>query len=135
MLNAEDESLNEGLKVKDPIFAMAATFNSKPNNSGYNQSYNRGRGRGNYSNNRGGRGGRDSSGGQSTQFNQFSQFPHNQFNTTGTRSERPTCQICGNLEHLAIDCYHRMNYTYQGKHPPTKLVAMAIASNACLTRE
>ena len=28
-----------------------------------------------------------------------------------------------------------MDYAYQGKHPPTKLAAMAIASNACLAHE
>ena len=37
MLNAEEESLNEGLDVKDPIFAMAATATSKPNGNNYNQ--------------------------------------------------------------------------------------------------
>ena len=45
------------------------------------------------------------------------------------------CQICGKLGHLAVDCYHRMDYAYQGKHPPIKLAAMAIASNACLTQD
>ena len=29
MLNAEEEFLNEGLEVKDPVFAMAAASNSK----------------------------------------------------------------------------------------------------------
>ena len=28
-----------------------------------------------------------------------------------------------------------MDYAYQGKHPPTKLAAMATASNACLAQE
>ena len=56
MLNVEEESPNEGLDFKDPIFAMAATATSKPNGNSYNQ-YNKGKGRGNY-NNRGGRGGR-----------------------------------------------------------------------------
>ena len=37
--------------------------------------------------------------------------------------------------HTAIDCYHRMDYAYQGKHPPIKLAAMATASNACITKE
>lgn len=60
MLNAEEESLNEDLDVKDPIFATAAALNSRPNtNSSYNQSFyqslNRGRSQGNY-NNRGGLG-------------------------------------------------------------------------------
>ena len=89
-----------------------------------NQSYNRGR-------DRGGRG----SSGKSSQFQ--SQFPHfNQFqfqqaqsNSNGIRSERPICQICGKVGHLALDCYHRMDYAYQGKHPPTKLAAIAFASN------
>ena len=45
MLNAEEKSFNEGLDVKDPIFALAATSTSKPNGN-YNQ-YSRGRGKGN----------------------------------------------------------------------------------------
>ena len=55
MLNAEEESLNEGIEVKDTIFAMTAIANQKSNGSGYNQSYNRGRDKGNF-NNKGGRG-------------------------------------------------------------------------------
>uniref|UniRef100_A0A2N9H552 Retrotransposon Copia-like N-terminal domain-containing protein n=1 Tax=Fagus sylvatica TaxID=28930 RepID=A0A2N9H552_FAGSY len=31
--------------------------------------------------------------------------------------------------HYAIDCYHRMDFAYQGKNAPTKLAAMASASN------
>ena len=131
MLNAKEESLKESLDVKDPIFAMVATTTSKPNGNSYNQ-YNKGRGRENY-NNRGGRGGRGPSN-QLPQYNQFTHFQQNQSNSTvaGPRSERPTYQICGKLGHLAIDCCHRMDYAYQGKHPPTKLVTMTIASNACL---
>nr|POE67855.1 hypothetical protein CFP56_46271 [Quercus suber] len=53
----EEESLNDGSEVKDSMFAMAATATPKPNNNGFNPSFNRGRGRGNY-NHRGGRGGR-----------------------------------------------------------------------------
>ena len=36
MLNAEEESLNEGIEVKDTIFAMTATASQKSNGSGYN---------------------------------------------------------------------------------------------------
>ena len=37
MLNTEEESLNEGLEVKNPIFAMASASTSRPNtNNGYN---------------------------------------------------------------------------------------------------
>jgi hypothetical protein len=31
--------------------------------------------------------------------------------------------------HTAIDCYHRMNFTYQGRHPTSKLVAMASSTH------
>ena len=61
MLNAEKEFLNEGIEVKDSIFALAASTNQKSNSNGFNQNHNRGRGRGNF-NNRGGRGGRSFSG-------------------------------------------------------------------------
>ena len=58
MLNAEEESLNEGIEVKD---SLATSTNQKSNSNGFNQNHNRGRGRGNF-NNRGGRGGRSFSG-------------------------------------------------------------------------
>ena len=132
MLNAEEESLNDGFEIKDTIFAMAAIATSKPNNNGFNQSFNKGRGRGHF-NNRGGRGGRGSNG--PSQFSHFNQFQQAQSNSNGIKSERPICQICGKVGHLALDCYHRMGYAYQGKHPPTKLTAMTTASNACLTQD
>uniref|UniRef100_A0A2N9J182 Integrase catalytic domain-containing protein n=1 Tax=Fagus sylvatica TaxID=28930 RepID=A0A2N9J182_FAGSY len=37
------------------------------------------------------------------------------------RGSRPQCQICGKLGHQALDCYHRMDFAYQGRHPPAKL--------------
>ncbi|KAA8549295.1 hypothetical protein F0562_000979 [Nyssa sinensis] len=39
------------------------------------------------------------------------------------------CQICGKLSHKALDCFHRMDYAYQGHHPPTQLVAMVAHTN------
>ena len=127
MLNAEEESLNEGLEIKDSTFAMAVNTAPRSNNSGgfsnYNQSNNRGRGRGN--NNRGR--------GRGSSPNQFSQYSPNQ--GSGPRAKRPICQICGKAGHIAIDCYHRMDYAYQGKHPPTKLAAMATSSNSMITQE
>ena len=50
-----------------------------------------------------------------------------------TDSNRPIYQICGKSGHQALDCYHRMDFAYQGKNPPTKLAVMAIASNAAIT--
>ncbi|KAF8393863.1 hypothetical protein HHK36_020061 [Tetracentron sinense] len=40
------------------------------------------------------------------------------------------CQICGKLSHKALDCFHRMDYAYQGRHPPTQLAAMVAHTNA-----
>jgi transposase InsO family protein len=40
-------------------------------------------------------------------------------------TNRVPCQICGKLSHQALDCYHRMDYSYQGRHPPSQLTAMA----------
>uniref|UniRef100_A0A2N9IFB3 AP2/ERF domain-containing protein n=1 Tax=Fagus sylvatica TaxID=28930 RepID=A0A2N9IFB3_FAGSY len=50
-------------------------------------------------------------------------------NTVSTNSQRPTCQICYKMGHTAIDCYHRMDFTYQGRHPPSKLAAMASSTH------
>uniref|UniRef100_A0A2N9GTY6 Uncharacterized protein n=1 Tax=Fagus sylvatica TaxID=28930 RepID=A0A2N9GTY6_FAGSY len=56
----------------------------------------------------------------------------NAFNKPG--HNRPTCQICGKVGRYAINCYHRMDFAYQGKNPPTKLAAMANASNLNITQ-
>jgi hypothetical protein len=42
---------------------------------------------------------------------------------------RVPCQICGRLSHQALDCYHRMDYSFQGRHPPPHLAAMVAQSN------
>lgn len=68
-----------------------------------------GRNRGGRYNNRGGRGSSRSS----------SQASYN----------RPCCQICNKTGHTALDCYHRMDYSYQGRNPPSQLAAMATSYN------
>jgi hypothetical protein len=40
------------------------------------------------------------------------------------------CQICGKFNHIVLDCYHRMNYAYQGRHPPPQLQAMVAHHHA-----
>ena len=50
-----------------------------------------------------------------------------------SQSSRPTCQICGKNGHIALDCYHRMNFAYQGKHAPAKLTFMATSSMVATT--
>jgi hypothetical protein len=77
--------------------------------------------------------------------NQFSSprnFPQNQFspklnapNTQGnldpfSTSNRVPCQICGKINHQALDCYHRMDYSFQGRHPPPQLAAMVAHTNS-----
>ena len=130
--------MNEGIEVKDPTFAMEFNTNTtpRPNNNtsynSYNQSYNRGKGKG-------------------TNITKVEVEDHTlnlnfpisfQINTIifqiGPLDQvlkRPTCQICEKLGYLALDCYHRMDYEYQRKHPPTKLSAMAAASNASITQD
>jgi hypothetical protein len=38
---------------------------------------------------------------------------------------RTPCQICGKMSHNDLDCYHRMDHAFQGRHPPSQLHAMA----------
>jgi hypothetical protein len=42
---------------------------------------------------------------------------------------RPACQICGKHNHSALDCYHRMDYSFQGRHPPSELATMVAQMN------
>jgi hypothetical protein len=51
-------------------------------------------------------------------------------NLNSDQPPRPACQICGKHGHNALNCYHRMDYTYQGRHPPTKLASMVAQMNA-----
>jgi hypothetical protein len=53
-------------------------------------------------------------------------FPNKQQNSTSLQQgsnplsgSRASCQICGKTSHSAIDCYHRMDYAFQGRNPPT----------------
>ena len=45
------------------------------------------------------------------------------------QSNRPICQIGGKIGHIAVDCYHRMGFSYQGKHAPAKLASMVANSS------
>uniref|UniRef100_A0A2N9FFC2 Reverse transcriptase Ty1/copia-type domain-containing protein n=1 Tax=Fagus sylvatica TaxID=28930 RepID=A0A2N9FFC2_FAGSY len=144
LLQTEEQSM---AAVSDPFpnsaLAMFVSNNQKPHNGfngGFtgNQGYNRGRG-GRYSSNRG-RGGRSFGPNPSYPSYPNPQMPQSstpqpssQFNPQG-RTERPTCQICWKIGHYAVDCYHRMDFAYQGKNPPTKLAAMASASNLQYTQ-
>ncbi|KAJ4966405.1 hypothetical protein NE237_018254 [Protea cynaroides] len=72
--------------------------------------------------------GRNSYGGRGNHYSQ--RKPSNKSgllpspNVTSTNSNQPQCQICHRMGHLAIDCFHRMDYVVQGRHPVEKLAAM-----------
>jgi hypothetical protein len=47
-----------------------------------------------------------------------------------SHGSRAPCQICGRINHLAIDCFHPMDYAFQGRNPPTQLAAMVAHTNS-----
>jgi len=48
---------------------------------------------------------------------------------TATSRSRSLCQIWRREGHQALDCFNRMNYSFQGRHPPIKLVTMVAEAN------
>jgi hypothetical protein len=72
------------------------------------------------------------------QQHNFRRHGSNQFNPGNQSFSKPSilgtpnhlvpmkapCQICGKSGHQALDCFHRMNYAYQGKTSPSQLAAM-----------
>ena len=48
---------------------------------------------------------------------------------TETSCSRSPCQICRREGHQALDCFNRMNYSFQGRHPPIELAAMVVEAN------
>uniref|UniRef100_A0A2N9FJA4 Integrase catalytic domain-containing protein n=1 Tax=Fagus sylvatica TaxID=28930 RepID=A0A2N9FJA4_FAGSY len=140
LLQTEEQSMKEG---SDPLMnsalAMFVSNTNKPN-TGFNghpsygnPSYNRGRGRNSFQRGRGGRSHNFTPSQPPYQQQNQNQAPYQQQNqnqaSPQARSERPICQICWKQGHYAIDCYHRMDFAYQGKNPTMKLAAMASASN------
>ena len=137
MLQGEEKAMTDHFDSVSHTLAMFAS-NGKANNSSSHQSQNHGSGRGRGRNNttRGRGGGRFNHGGSQQQFSPQNFPPQNftpQNTSQGFKHERPSCQICGKSGHQALDCYHRMNFAYRGKNLPTKLAAMASASNAAIT--
>jgi hypothetical protein len=53
-------------------------------------------------------------------------YSKNHFNnaTNSVSHNRAPCQICGKSGDQALDCFHRMNSSYPGRHPPSHLTAM-----------
>ena len=138
LMKTEEDLLKSSMDNTKEIshMAMAATANSQSSWVG-NRGRGTNRGRGNrggrfQSYNRGGfnQGNSNNGNGNFSSFNSNSQNPQNSQNSQSfpNSSSRPTCQICYKPGHTAIDCYQRMNYAYQGRHPPAKLAAMATSA-------
>uniref|UniRef100_A0A5B7C9B1 Uncharacterized protein n=1 Tax=Davidia involucrata TaxID=16924 RepID=A0A5B7C9B1_DAVIN len=145
LLKAEEQTLNSTSVPKSnslPVFptTMAASQTRAPTyynrgRGGRGRSYTRGRGR-NYQNF--GRSYQQNYGyaGQSSNTH-FSgnQSHYKQGSSQGSTMSFPSnqsqisCQICNKPGHQALDCYHRMDYSYQGRHPPQQLTAMAATHN------
>jgi transposase InsO family protein len=141
LLQTEEQSIAEVADSSKDMHSMAMFASAAPNTRNnsqasfyFNNSQNRGRGRNNSQRGRGGR---------YNHTNYTNQYSNNQFPTSNSFTQnhssqsqgksdgtRPTCQICGKSGHQALDCYHRMDFAYQGRHPPAKLAAMASTSNA-----
>jgi hypothetical protein len=58
------------------------------------------------------------------------QAPSPQQGFSFSNSNRVPCQICGKTSHQALDCFHRMDYSFQGRHPPAQLSAMVVHLNS-----
>uniref|UniRef100_A0A2N9J418 Integrase catalytic domain-containing protein n=1 Tax=Fagus sylvatica TaxID=28930 RepID=A0A2N9J418_FAGSY len=145
LMKTEEDLLRSATDNSKEIahMAMVANKSSQPT---YNTSSNaqfgghRGRGR-NQNRGRGGYGGRfqtsnSGRGGGSSHgsfinggnFSNFTPVSPNPQTWSSNPSSRPICQICYKPGHTALDCYQRMNFSYQGRHPPAKLAAMATAT-------
>jgi hypothetical protein len=55
--------------------------------------------------------------GPPSNFTRASPFNHGSLN-------KIICQICGRVNYQALDCFHQMDYAFQGCHPPSDLAAM-----------
>jgi hypothetical protein len=50
-------------------------------------------------------------------------------------SNCPPFQICGKTSHQALDCFHMMDYSYKGRHPPTQLATMVAHTNTTIDKQ
>ena len=93
------------------------------------QNFGRGRGRGHYNNN----GGNFGHGPGRGSFNNHSYSSGNFNNVSGGSNGKPQCQVCGKYGHIAINCYHRFDQTYQPSMN-NHLVAMVATSSTVRDR-
>ena len=147
LIKIEEDLLKSAMDNSKEIaqMAMVANKNSQPTfNNLLNAQFNDNRGRGknqnrgrvggggkfqNYNNGCGGFNQRNfNNGGNFSNFTLNSQNPQS---WTSNPHSCPTFQICYKPGHTTIDCYQKMNYSYQGQHPSAKLTTMATAAPTC----
>lgn len=117
LLICEELNLEEAppkTPLTEPYTAFIALRNSTNHGNQRGSSNNRGCDRGHGGSNRGGYN-------NSTSQNQITNSTSQNQNSSSNRS---TFRICNRMGHFEIDCYHRIDYAYQGHHPPKKLMAM-----------
>ncbi|KAF5453195.1 hypothetical protein F2P56_028114 [Juglans regia] len=70
---------------------------------------------------RGGRNGRNGRGGRNTTSNRGGRFSYNQAPAPSQTSynQRPTCQVCNKTGHVALQCRHQFDHSYQYAAPPS----------------
>lgn len=45
------------------------------------------------------------------------------------KGDKPICQICGNMDHVALDYWHRFVYSYHLEDLPQALAALTLNKN------
>lgn len=138
LLVSEEAAIDKQLK-RDEVFNSPSTLLAQSHNNPRSQNFNPNSGccRGSFSgkNKSSGRGESPQSG-NSSPFNGRGRgilpLPLG-FNggkmSLDTSSSRIVGQICLRVGHTALDCFNRINYSFQGRHPPAQLAAMVAHQN------
>lgn len=125
MLLTEENALDSRTKNIIQVENNSQAFNTQRtshfhNNRGGSRMSYRGRAKTRFSN--------FNSGSSSTSTYGVSKPPpyYQQSQSYNSGNDRPTCQISQMIGHLAIDCNHRLNFSYIGRTPPAKLQAYMV---------
>ena len=116
LLTAKEQSLRSTVDLSKDHSHIAMMANVNHNNALFFVQGNRGRGRNGFNRGKGRNFNSNSGiGGHNNSKNQFGGNSSNSGNynqSTQFYNQRPSCQICGKSGHVALNCYHRMDYAY-----------------------